>query len=188
MLSASASVRYAVLGAPSARQCAPMFGIRSLSSRGAAALRLERRAMAPSLVCRALHVCVFPRPLAQVGTLCNDEVMAKTVIVKLTDDLDGGDADETVTFALDGRSYEIDVSSANAAKLRDAFRPFVEKARPKAGGGGSDRPARSASAPATLYSQLKDNEKARFRAWADMATARRISDARVKSWIAAGRP
>ena len=52
--------------------------------------------------------------LAQVGTLCHDGRMAKTVIVKLTDDIDGGDADETVHFALDGRSYEIDVSTANA--------------------------------------------------------------------------
>jgi hypothetical protein len=39
-----------------------------------------------------------------------------------------------------------------------------------------------------MYAQLEDEEKARFRAWANMATARRISDARVQSWIAAGRP
>lgn len=117
--------------------------------------------------------------------------MAKTVIVKLTDDLDGGDADESVTFALDGRSYEIDLSSANANRLRDAFKPFVEKARPTNVGGsglGAARPARSAPAERSMYSQLKDEEKARFRAWADMATARRISDARVKSWIEAGKP
>ena len=36
--------------------------------------------------------------------------MAKTVIVKLTDDIDGGDAEETVYFSLDGKSYEIDVN------------------------------------------------------------------------------
>ena len=71
--------------------------------------------------------------------LCNDGPMAKTVIVKLTDDLDGGDADETVTFALDGRSYEIDVSSANAARLRDALKPFVAKARPSVGRSGARR-------------------------------------------------
>ena len=59
--------------------------------------------------------------------------MAKTVIVKLIDDLDGGDADETVSFALDGRSYEIDVSVANVARLRDALKPFVEKARVRGG-------------------------------------------------------
>jgi hypothetical protein len=128
--------------------------------------------------------------LAAGQSLCNDGPMAKTVIVKLTDDLDGGDADETVTFALDGRSYEIDVSSANAARLRDALKPFVAKARPSAGrtGARGARQTRSDSAETTMYSQLKEDEKARFRSWANMATARRISDARVKSWIAAGKP
>ncbi len=116
--------------------------------------------------------------------------MAKTVIVKLTDDIDGGDADETVHFALDGKSYEIDVSAGNAAKLREAFKPFIEKARVRGGQAATraSRPARSVPAEKTLYSQLKEDEKARFRAWANMATARRISDARVQSWIAAGKP
>jgi hypothetical protein len=125
--------------------------------------------------------------LALVGALCNDDAMAKTVIVKLTDDLDGSDADETVSFALDGRTYEIDVSTANAARLRDALKPFVEKARLSADRGDARR-ARQSAAVDTMYSQLDDDEKGRFRAWASMPTARRISDARVKSWISAGRP
>jgi hypothetical protein len=115
--------------------------------------------------------------------------MAKTVIVKLTDDLDGGDADETVHFSLDGKSYEIDVSSANASKVRDAFRPFIEKGR------SSNRSSRAVATPAggsssekTLFSRLSSEEKGRFRAWANMETARRISDARVNSWVAAGKP
>ena len=117
-----------------------------------------------------------------VETLCNDGFMAKTVIVKLTDDIDGDDADETVPFALDGRSYEIDLSSKNAARLREALEPFVAKARSRGG------PVPRSAATETMYSQLKDDEKARFRAWADMATARRISDQRVKDWMAAGKP
>ena len=40
----------------------------------------------------------------------------------------------------------------------------------------------------SLYSQLSVDEKARFRAWANMATARRISDARIKGWVEAGKP
>jgi hypothetical protein len=114
--------------------------------------------------------------------------MAKTVIVKLIDDIDGGDADETVHFALDGKSYEVDLSSANASKLREAFRPYIEKGR--SGSGGRTRPARSSAPPEeiTLYSRLSNEEKARFRSWSDMPTARRISDARVKSWVAAGKP
>lgn len=120
--------------------------------------------------------------MAAVEALCNDGFMAKTVIVKLTDDIDGDDADETVPFALDGRSYEIDLSSKNAARLREALEPFVAKARSRSGPGPRSAPTE------TMYSQLKDDEKARFRAWADMATARRISDERVKGWIAAGKP
>ncbi len=128
--------------------------------------------------------------LALVGTLCNDDDMAKTVIVRLTDDIDGGDAAETVHFALDGRSYEIDVNEANAARLRATLKPFIDRARARStqGGGRAPRAARRAVAEKTMYSELKDEEKARFRTWANMATARRISDARVRSWIAAGRP
>jgi len=115
--------------------------------------------------------------------------MAKTVIVKLTDDIDGGDADETLHFSLDGKSYEIDVNSANAARIREALQPFISKAR-SAGGGQRTRAPRPASSSSdkTLFSQLSSEEKTRFRAWADMATARRISDARVNSWVAAGKP
>ncbi|WAB08850.1 Lsr2-like DNA bridging protein [Streptomyces phage Success] len=59
--------------------------------------------------------------------------MAQKVEVLLIDDLDGGEADETVTFALDGKTYEIDLSTANADKLRDLLDPFVKGGR-KTGG------------------------------------------------------
>jgi hypothetical protein len=55
--------------------------------------------------------------------------MAQRVQIVLVDDLDGGGADELVRFALDGVSYEIDLSTSNAARLRDAFTPFVAHAR-----------------------------------------------------------
>lgn len=58
--------------------------------------------------------------------------MAQKVQVILVDDVDGGEASETVTFALDGTAYEIDLSADNAKSLRDAFAPFVASAR-KAG-------------------------------------------------------
>ncbi len=51
--------------------------------------------------------------------------MAKRTIHVLIDDLDGGDADETITFGLDGKQYEIDLSDANAAKLRAALEPYL---------------------------------------------------------------
>jgi hypothetical protein len=59
--------------------------------------------------------------------------MAQRVQIILEDDYDGGTADETVSFALDGAEYEIDLSSSNAAGLRDALAPWLAKAR-KTGG------------------------------------------------------
>ena len=56
--------------------------------------------------------------------------MAKKVTVSLIDDVDGeSTADETIEFAIDGVSYEIDLSSANAAKLRDGLEGWVSNAR-----------------------------------------------------------
>lgn len=55
--------------------------------------------------------------------------MAQRVLVTMVDDLDGGEATETVTFALDGITYEIDLSEKNAAKLRKSLEPFAEKGR-----------------------------------------------------------
>ena len=43
--------------------------------------------------------------------------------IVLEDDLDGSVADETVTFALDGVTYEIDLNAKNAGELRDALAP-----------------------------------------------------------------
>jgi hypothetical protein len=55
--------------------------------------------------------------------------MAQKVQVLLVDDLDGGEASETVVFGLDGASYEIDLSSVNADKLRKELTQYVEHAR-----------------------------------------------------------
>lgn len=66
--------------------------------------------------------------------------MAQKVQVVLIDDLDGGDATETVTFGLDGATYEIDLSEQNARQLRDALAPWVGNAR-RVSGGRSARPA-----------------------------------------------
>lgn len=51
--------------------------------------------------------------------------MAQRIITVMTDDLDGGTADVTVKFALDGLQYEIDLSDANAAQLRDMLAPYI---------------------------------------------------------------
>ncbi len=56
--------------------------------------------------------------------------MARKVQVILSDDLDENlSADETVSFSLDGTSYEIDLSEKNAAALRDSMAKFVSAGR-----------------------------------------------------------
>lgn len=55
--------------------------------------------------------------------------MAQKTILELVDDLDGGKADETVTFALDGVDFVIDLSTDNAARLRDTLAQYVGHAR-----------------------------------------------------------
>lgn len=55
--------------------------------------------------------------------------MAHRVEVVLVDDLDGSDAAETVSFALDERNYEIDLSAEHAAELRGFLQPYVKKGR-----------------------------------------------------------
>ena len=60
--------------------------------------------------------------------------MAQKVNIVLVDDLDGTDASETVTFGLDGSSYEIDLNDANASALREALSGYVGHARKVAGG------------------------------------------------------
>lgn len=89
--------------------------------------------------------------------------MAQRVNIILVDDIDGGDADETVTFGLDGSTYEIDLSSKNAAKLRDAVAPYVGYARKVAGrrGAGGRRAAGSSNGP----SAREIREWARANGW-----------------------
>lgn len=55
--------------------------------------------------------------------------MAQRVNVVLVDDLDGSEAVETVNFGLDGANYEIDLSTENAAKLREALAVYVGHGR-----------------------------------------------------------
>ena len=86
--------------------------------------------------------------------------MAQKVTVSLVDDLSGSQADETVSFGLDGKSYEIDLSSKNADKLRGALADYVAAAR-KPGGG------RKASASSAARRPAVDREQNQaIREWA----------------------
>jgi hypothetical protein len=81
--------------------------------------------------------------------------VAQKTILELVDDLDGGKADETVTFALDGVDFIIDLSADNAARLRDTLAQYVGHAR-RTGG----RKQRGA-APATETNGKPDTQAVR---------------------------
>jgi hypothetical protein len=88
--------------------------------------------------------------------------MAQKHIVTLIDDLDGGSAEETVEFALDGTRYEIDLSKKNAAALRDSLANYVANAR-RGRGGRSSGPSSRRSGRAARG----DREQTQaIRAWA----------------------
>ena len=98
--------------------------------------------------------------------------MAQQVRVEMVDDLDGGVASQTVPFSLDGVSYEIDLSNANADELRDALARYLSASR-RVGGrkirlaagqsAGTSAPAGTSASTATAA----DRERSRaIRAWA----------------------
>jgi hypothetical protein len=68
--------------------------------------------------------------------------MAQKVQTLLIDDLDGGEAEGTVRFALDGTDYEIDLSAKHSEALRKALAPYLSAAR-RAPGSVTRRPGRS---------------------------------------------
>ena len=70
--------------------------------------------------------------------------MAQRVNVVLVDDIDGNDAEETVSFALDGVDYEIDLSDKHAGELRNALSLYIGHARRT---GGRRKSGRRPSAP-----------------------------------------
>jgi hypothetical protein len=86
--------------------------------------------------------------------------MAKRQVVTITDDIDGREGAETVTFAYAGRFYEIDLREKNRTKLEKALEPFIGAAR-RADGGGRSR--RNGSRLAAHTSGL---DRQAIRAWA----------------------
>ncbi len=84
--------------------------------------------------------------------------MTKQVQVILVDDIDGGAAEETLAFSLEGVSYEIDLNAGNAAKLRDSFAPYV--------GHGRRVGARGPATRTRARRAAGDNRSAQIREWA----------------------
>lgn len=108
--------------------------------------------------------------------------MAQKVQVILVDDIDGGAADETVQFGLDGVSYEIDLSTENARRMRDTLASYISEAR-RVGtrSGGRKRAGRSSRG---------DSDAHAMREWArangyDVSERGRVSATVVEAYRAA---
>ncbi|MFC8044430.1 MULTISPECIES: Lsr2 family protein [Nocardia] len=93
--------------------------------------------------------------------------MAKKVTVSLIDDVDGESiADETIEFAIDGVSYEIDLSTTNAAKLRDGLEEWVSSARRVSGRRRVKAAATGATAAPKNRVPIDREQSAAIREWA----------------------
>ncbi len=84
--------------------------------------------------------------------------MAQRVVVTLSDDIDGGEAAETVTFGLDGKSYEIDLNLANAKKLRKTLAPYVAAGRRQARSGKTFKHTSLAPDPAVVRAWARSHD------------------------------
>jgi hypothetical protein len=68
--------------------------------------------------------------------------VAQKIQTLFIDDIDGGAAEGTVRFALDGTEYEIDLNAKHSDELRSALGQYVTHARKV--GGGARRAGRAA--------------------------------------------
>ena len=100
----------------------------------------------------------------------------REVIEHLTDDLDGSPAAESIRFAIDGRSYVIDLNKKNAAALRKALDPFRTAAR-------RDAAPRSGRRPATAARPAGGVDAKAVRAWAKSNRVKVPARGRIPSAI-----
>lgn len=84
--------------------------------------------------------------------------MVQKVSYVLIDDVDGGEAAETVTFGLDGVTYEIDLSATNAAQIREDFAKWIGSGRRTGGRRSGGARGRSGAG--------RSSDAARIRDWA----------------------
>ena len=113
--------------------------------------------------------------------------MARQLVETLIDDLDGSEAVETVSFAVDGMSYEIDLSKRNAAAMRRTLSRYVDAARTT--GGGARSSGRAAAKKGKGTRRRAGYDLADLREWAaankvKVASRGRIPQAVVDQYLA----
>ena len=100
--------------------------------------------------------------------LCGKRVLSVAVEVteRLIDDLDGSAAAETVSFALDGASYEIDLSKRNAAAFRKSLDRYVSAARRQGGTPPAARTRQANKSKANRAKPKRQFDLVQLREWA----------------------
>ena len=82
--------------------------------------------------------------------------MASRVVTLITDDLDGSEAAGTIAFSLEGASYEIDLSNANAEELRSVLEPYMKAGRKTGGRKDGRRRSQGASTDKDQIKAMRD--------------------------------
>jgi hypothetical protein len=85
--------------------------------------------------------------------------MAQKIQTLFIDDIDGGEAEGTVRFSLDGTEYEIDLSTKHNEELRSTLRGYIDHARKVSGSSRRAAPARGGRKPSAV-------DTVAVRAWA----------------------
>src|SRR3954447_18185318 len=101
--------------------------------------------------------------------------MARRVIHELIDDLDGGLAEESLSFGLDGVQYTIDLSAKNAADLRDVLAPFVAAATKLGRASSPTVPGRGGRVRPVMSARAEREQNRAIREWAQ-AKGLEVSD------------
>jgi hypothetical protein len=83
--------------------------------------------------------------------------VAQRTQVIFEDDIDGSEAEGTVTFAFNGVGYELDLSARNRDKLLKAFGPYIEAGR---------RVSARSSQRRTAVPAAKRHDQSAVRQWA----------------------
>lgn len=113
--------------------------------------------------------------------------MAKETMTRLVDDLDGSDAETTVSYTWQGQAYEIDLNRKNAEEFHEALAPYLSASRKAGRGGGSSGRTARRTTPATTSG---DVDPKAVRQWAkeqglDVSPRGRINAKIVEQYRAA---
>lgn len=105
--------------------------------------------------------------------------MAQRTVVQLTDDIDGSEATGTVTFGLDGTTYQVDLNDTHAEDLREILAPYVSVARKVSG----SRSRRRTNITAPKQRTNGDVDPKAVRAWAEANSITVSPRGRIKADI-----